>query len=298
MTKDGVLVHRRTIRSLNPDLVRGPDGAWLAAKGAADPHADARRAAGATTSAASIRPSALREAVSRAARPPTASAFRRWPSCFAARQGQRQAGAPQSSRPRSRRRAAARRRRPGDVRAARGRRADPQRRASSSARPLQSFDWRTLVGGEEARAGASHRPASRSRRRNNDTVQRGVCGRPSPWHARARPGRTTTARCRGSCRRPAAGRGRCSGATSRRSALAEARGLGLKVLPWTVNDPADMARLIDWQRRRPHHRLPGSPAQGDGGARNAAALTPRRWRRCADDGRRPGARRSGVTCRR
>jgi glycerophosphoryl diester phosphodiesterase len=26
----------------------------------------------------------------------------------------------------------------------------------------------------------------------------------------------------------------------------EARGLGLKVLPWTVNDPADMERLIDW----------------------------------------------------
>jgi glycerophosphoryl diester phosphodiesterase len=26
----------------------------------------------------------------------------------------------------------------------------------------------------------------------------------------------------------------------------EARGLGLKVLPWTVNDPADMQRLIDW----------------------------------------------------
>ena len=30
-------------------------------------------------------------------------------------------------------------------------------------------------------------------------------------------------------------------------ALAEARALGLKVIPWTVNEPADMARLIDWQ---------------------------------------------------
>ena len=29
--------------------------------------------------------------------------------------------------------------------------------------------------------------------------------------------------------------------------MAEAQGLGLKVLPWTVNDPADMARLIDWR---------------------------------------------------
>jgi glycerophosphoryl diester phosphodiesterase len=28
--------------------------------------------------------------------------------------------------------------------------------------------------------------------------------------------------------------------------LAEAQGLGLKVIPWTVNNPADMARLMDW----------------------------------------------------
>ncbi len=32
---------------------------------------------------------------------------------------------------------------------------------------------------------------------------------------------------------------------ARRGAVAEARALGLAVIPWTANDPADMARLID-----------------------------------------------------
>ena len=31
------------------------------------------------------------------------------------------------------------------------------------------------------------------------------------------------------------------------STIAEGQSLGLTVLPWTVNDPADMARLIDWR---------------------------------------------------
>lgn len=31
------------------------------------------------------------------------------------------------------------------------------------------------------------------------------------------------------------------------STIAEGQSLGLTVLPWTVNDPADMARLIDWK---------------------------------------------------
>ena len=30
------------------------------------------------------------------------------------------------------------------------------------------------------------------------------------------------------------------------AALRQAQQLGLKVIPWTVNEPADMARLIDW----------------------------------------------------
>ena len=31
-----------------------------------------------------------------------------------------------------------------------------------------------------------------------------------------------------------------------REALVEAKGRGLGVVPWTVNDPADMARFVDW----------------------------------------------------
>ena len=31
------------------------------------------------------------------------------------------------------------------------------------------------------------------------------------------------------------------------ASIAEAQAVGLKVLPWTVNDPADMARLIEWK---------------------------------------------------
>ena len=31
-----------------------------------------------------------------------------------------------------------------------------------------------------------------------------------------------------------------------REAVREAQSLGLKVIPWTVNEPADMHRLIEW----------------------------------------------------
>ena len=31
-----------------------------------------------------------------------------------------------------------------------------------------------------------------------------------------------------------------------REGIAEAQGLGMEVIPWTVNDPAEMRRLIEW----------------------------------------------------
>ena len=55
----------------------------------------------------------------------------------------------------------------------------------------------------------------------------------------------TTARCRVWCRRRAARSGRPTARNATTARIEEAHKLGLKVLPWTVNDPAEMARLID-----------------------------------------------------
>ena len=51
----------------------------------------------------------------------------------------------------------------------------------------------------------------------------------------------------------------------------EAHALGLKVIPWTVNKPEDMARLIDWGGGRRDHRPARFPARGDGAEEPAAA---------------------------
>ena len=46
-------------------------------------------------------------------------------------------------------------------------------------------------------------------------------------------------------RRPAAGPGRPTSRELTADQVAEAHALGLKVVPWTVNAPDDMARIID-----------------------------------------------------
>ena len=107
---------------------------------------------------------------------------------------------------------------------------------------LQSFDWRTLV---EARklAPAMTTACLTTETENSDNVKASANG-PSPWTA----GFDLNA-YDGSVPRLVQAAGCAIWSPNARNAtparIAEAHKLGLKVLPWTVNDPADMARLID-----------------------------------------------------
>ncbi len=108
---------------------------------------------------------------------------------------------------------------------------------------IQSFDWRTLV---EVRRIAPEIPTAclTIDSRGMNTVAPGPDGA-SPWHAGLR-----AADHGGSIPRlaKAAGCGTWSMFWRNLSPelVAEAGSLGLKVLPWTVNEPADMRRLIAW----------------------------------------------------
>ena len=108
---------------------------------------------------------------------------------------------------------------------------------------IQSFDWRTLV---EVRRIAPEIPTAclTIDSRGMNTVQPGPDGA-SPWHAGLR-----AADHGGSLPRLVRAAGCATWSMFWRNLnpelVAEARSLGLKVLPWTVNEPADMRRLIDW----------------------------------------------------
>lgn len=109
---------------------------------------------------------------------------------------------------------------------------------------LQSFDWRTLAAARAQAPGLATSCLTVSNR-NSDNVT-GVFGRPSRWtnglelaaYDNSVPRLVHAAGC---------GTWAMQFGNLTPGALAEARGLGLKVIPWTVNDPVDMARLIDWQ---------------------------------------------------
>jgi glycerophosphoryl diester phosphodiesterase len=107
---------------------------------------------------------------------------------------------------------------------------------------IQSFDWRTLV---EVKRIASDIETSclTIQTANDDTVSASADGT-SPWHAGL-----SLAAHDGSLPAlvKAAGCGTWSMFWRNLTAqdVAASHALGLKVLPWTVNDPADMARLMD-----------------------------------------------------
>jgi glycerophosphoryl diester phosphodiesterase len=107
---------------------------------------------------------------------------------------------------------------------------------------IESFDWRTLVAAKEL-APEIETVCLTIESDGMDTVQR-KSGRPSAWNAGL-----DLAVHDGSVPRlaKAAGCGTWSPFWRNVDAasVTEAHALGLKVLPWTVNSPAEMARLID-----------------------------------------------------
>jgi glycerophosphoryl diester phosphodiesterase len=107
-----------------------------------------------------------------------------------------------------------------------------------------SFDWRTLA---EVKKLAPQIPTVciTMITQNYDNVK-GLFGRPSAWtngldlarHDDSIPKLVKAAGC---------GTWSSFFRNLTPGSIAEAKALGLTVLPWTVNDPSDMARLIDWQ---------------------------------------------------
>lgn len=113
---------------------------------------------------------------------------------------------------------------------------------ATSRTTIQSFDWRTLI---EARRIASEidTVCLTIESNNMDTVRRGS-GVPSPWL-----GGLSLTDHGGSLLKLAKAAGCAAWSPFWRNvtpaAVAEAHELGLKVIPWTVNDPAEIARMID-----------------------------------------------------
>lgn len=106
---------------------------------------------------------------------------------------------------------------------------------------VQSFDWRTLMALKRI-APEIERVCLTAEALNFDTIKRGEAG-PSPWLAGY-----DIDDFGGSVPRLVAAAGCATWSPLHRNAkaddIAAAKSLGLKVIPWTVNAPVDMERLI------------------------------------------------------
>jgi glycerophosphoryl diester phosphodiesterase len=109
---------------------------------------------------------------------------------------------------------------------------------------IQSFDWRTLV--ESRKLSPTIEMVCLTNEGGSfDTVRADASGR-SPWHAGlvladhggSIPALVAAAGC-------AVWSPNHASLTPER--LADAKARGLRVVPWTVNSPADMARFVDWK---------------------------------------------------
>ncbi len=236
VTRDGILVLSHDPR-LNPALVRGPDGAWLA--GAGPPIRSLTLAELARYDVGRVDPASRYAAQLPAQQPADGQRFATLAELFALVREADNA-----------------------VRLNLETKIDPTRPdetvdAATFAQlavvairdagfadrvTLQSFDWRTLI--EAKRLMPSLRTACLSiETRDNDTIQ-GRDGAASPWTAgldvRAFGGSTPRLVQAAGC---AVWSPFWRNAT--RARIGEAHALNLAVLPWTVNESADMARLID-----------------------------------------------------
>jgi glycerophosphoryl diester phosphodiesterase len=108
---------------------------------------------------------------------------------------------------------------------------------------VQSFDWRTLI--EVKRIAPEIETSCPTiQTRDDDTVQQSPDGGPSPWHAGlalrdyggSLPALVKAAGC---------GTWSIFWRNLTPKLLAAAHALGLKALPWTVNERGDMRSLID-----------------------------------------------------
>lgn len=123
--------------------------------------------------------------------------------------------------------------------------ADALARAGLTERAVvQSFDWRTLDWLKEHRPEVVRSYLTSQTPGGYDTVS-SRDGRPSPWLG----GRDASAYGNSAPKLVAAAGGTVWSPNHRdltEASLAEARLLGLRVLPWTVNDVPTMERLVGW----------------------------------------------------